>query len=131
MTRERPAGSFSSRNPSPCQNSVGGVERSTSRTNPGRGISDFPYRWRAGARRAVSTGPLLLKPQVERDLHGASATGVGGVLDGGLVVGQRIGSRHQAAQLRFAYEGEGEVEGASAAAVGQRLGAGGVGAGQH
>ena len=37
-TRLRSAGSCSRLRPSPCQNSVGGVERSTSRTNPGRGI---------------------------------------------------------------------------------------------
>ena len=39
MIRLRPAGSRSRRNCSPLCNSTGGVERSTSRTRPGRGAA--------------------------------------------------------------------------------------------
>src|SRR5205809_594457 len=99
MTRDRSAGRCSSRNPSPCQNSSGGVDRSTSSTNPGRGISPpppprpprpprFPWqndtelcrfaresRWGGGD----SSVSFLLVAEVEGDLHGAARAGVGGV----------------------------------------------------
>ena len=46
-------GDFSSRNPSPCHMSNGGVDRSTSRTNPGLGMAPAP----------------LLVARSKRDLH--------------------------------------------------------------
>jgi len=74
MIRLRSAGRRSRLNPSPRQNSVGGVERSTSRTNPGRGIS-------------------VAFSQVEGDLYGAASAGGGGVVDRVEVFVEGIGSR--------------------------------------
>src|SRR6476660_2545107 len=80
MTRLRPAGSFSRLKFSPRQNMIGGVERSTSRTNPGRAIgSAFSH--------------------VERNLHRAAASCRGCVGDRGLVVVEWIGGRNEAAEL--------------------------------
>src|ERR1700730_11814540 len=85
MTR-LPTGKRSSRNPSPCQKSEAGVERSTSRTKPGRGISGarrgrpwrgpmLAARWAGAVRPAQRTGEL------EGDLDGAPPPRRGGVLD--------------------------------------------------
>src|SRR5688572_29978847 len=112
MTRLRPAGSFSSRKFSPWWNRIGGVDRSTSSTNPGRGISgpregdrvvprDGTTQWETrervggglGGERRSSAHP----PQVEGDLQGAAGAGVGGVVDGVLVAGEGIGGGDQAA----------------------------------
>ena len=67
-----PDGKPLERNPSPCQNSVGGVERSTSRTNPGLGLTSPPWSsWPLVAPR--SAAPPRAEPagraQVEDDLH--------------------------------------------------------------
>ena len=113
MTRLRSGGRFSRLKPSPRQNSVGGVERSTSRTNPGRGMLTVlgparskailmaPRRPAAAAWAMASTcsssGYVALKPPLGLD-------GVGGL--------------------------DGEVERLDAAAVGEVLGAVGVGADQ-
>src|SRR6478672_12280160 len=90
MTR-LPAGRRSSRYPSPCQNSVGGVERSTSRTNPGRGI------------------PLssLFFAEVEGHLDGAARSRTGGVLDGLLEAVERIQDRDEAREFGVLHEVEG------------------------
>src|SRR6184192_1420457 len=95
MTRLRPTGSFSRRNPSPCMNSVGGVDRSTSSTNPGRGLI---------------ASPVLLSSHVERDLDRAARAGVGRVVEGLAVAVQGIGGRHEAAEIEVADQLEGEVE---------------------
>src|SRR3954463_16247004 len=91
ITRLRPAGSFSRLKFSPRQNRMGGVERSTSRTNPGRAMgSAFSH--------------------VERDLHRAAASGRGCVCDRVLVVVERIGGRHEAAELETADDVDGGRE---------------------
>src|SRR5687768_7339242 len=111
MTRV-PTGSFSREKPSPRQNSVGGVDRSTSRMNPGRGISARPCRFgcwnrplrgrfrhpKAGASdvRAVARSAVPLVAEVEGDLDGAPRAGVGGVLDGLGVAVEGVGRREQA-----------------------------------
>src|SRR6476661_6049084 len=117
MIRDRPGGSFSSLNCSPWWNRTGGVDRSTSRTNPGLG-----------------TGALFLITEVEGDLHRASGTGRRGVGDGVGEAGEGIGGGHEAAEVGGLDELEGQVEGAGLPAVAGRvdddLGAVGVGAGE-
>src|SRR6516165_5205762 len=105
MTRLRPAGSFSKRNCSPWWKRIGGVDRSTSSTNPGRGIRELRSQ----------SGPLLLVAEVERDLHGAAGTGVGGVDDGLVEAGEGIARADQPPELLGLHELEREVEGAAAA----------------
>src|SRR5690606_35431836 len=109
MIRLRSAGSFSRLNPSPRQNRMGGVERSTSSTNPGRGIS-------------------AALPHIEGDLDGAAPAGGGGVGDGVHVVLQAVGGRQQPLGAVVVGGVGGEVERPGAGAVGQRLGAVRVGA---
>src|SRR4051812_26121659 len=121
MIRDRPGGSFSSLNCSPWWNRTGGVDRSTSRTNPGLG-----------------TGALFLITEVEGDLHRASGTGCRGVGDGVGEAGEGIGGGHEAAEVGGLDELEGQVEGAGparltagvAGEVDDDLGAVGVGAGK-
>ena len=51
-----PTGSCSSRNPSPCQNNVDGVERSTSRTKPGLGLMTRVLSWLGRVARSAVAG---------------------------------------------------------------------------
>src|SRR3974377_1921982 len=106
MTRV-PVGNRSSRYPSPCQSRVGGVDRSTSRTKPGRGTASNLLRRRA-ATRAWAPGPTL----VEHDLDGAASTGVGRVVDGVDVAVERVGGGHQPMEPGGVHEREGPPEGA-------------------
>src|SRR5437762_3288113 len=95
-TMRLPTGRRSNRKPSPCQNSVGGVERSTSRTKPGLGMRRLPPP---------------LRTEVEGHLHRASAAGVGRVLDGILPAVERVQGGHEALQTSVLnkLEGTGEV----------------------
>src|SRR5947209_13972937 len=112
MMRDRPGGSFSSLNCSPWWKRTGGVDRSTSSTNPGLGTSS-----------------CLLVAEVEGDLHAAARSGAGRVGDGLGGAGERVGGAHEAAEVGRGDQFEGEVEGAARCAV-HLLGAVGVGAGQ-
>src|SRR5947209_15812227 len=85
-----PTGKRSSRKPSPCQKRVGGVDRSTSRTKPGRG-----------------TTSSSLAAQVEGDLHRAPPTGVGCVFDGFPPPFEWVERGHQAVETGVLYEVEG------------------------
>src|SRR5438105_11570246 len=86
-------------------NSVGGVDRSTSNTNPGRGLTRQLH-----SQNAWEGSPVLLPAQVEGDLDRASGAGVGRVVESLAVAVEGIGGRHEAAQVEVAYELEGEVE---------------------
>src|SRR5579875_1017655 len=114
MTRDRPAGRRSRRNPSPCQVRTGGVERSTSRTKPGRGM---------GALLAS-----LVATEIEDDLGGAAAAGGGGVVDGVGVAGQGVGRADQLVEAGRLHQLEGQVE--AVTALLRWFGTVGVGAGQ-
>ena len=120
MMRDRPGGSFSSLNCSPWWNRTGGVDRSTSRTNPGLG-----------------TGAFFLVTEVEGDLHAAAGTGGGGVGDRVGEAGEGIGGADEATEVGRLHQLEGEVERAgpacrpvAARGVDHDLGAVGVGAGE-
>ena len=84
MTR-LPSGRRSRRKPSPCQNRVGGVERSTSSTNPGLGLIGC---FLSGSRRSKTTLTAPRRP---------AAPGVG---DGLLVALERVGGRRPAIRGR-------------------------------
>src|SRR5438445_5963588 len=123
MTRA-PTGRRSSRNPSPCMNNVGGVERSTSSTNPGRGLIGWPpsaaaplsgalcplVRSPSARSRRYQPIPFALVAEVEGDLHRAPATGAGGVLDRLAVAVELVGGRHQPPEPGLADELDGELE---------------------
>src|SRR5436190_3715033 len=108
MTRA-PTGRRSSRNPSPCMNSVGGVDRSTSSTNPGRGLIGLPppaaaplsgalcslVRSPSARSRHDQPVPFALVAEVEGHLDRAAAAGAGGVLDGLAVAVELVGGRHE------------------------------------
>src|SRR4051812_1632146 len=126
MTR-LPTGSRSRWNPSPAWKRMGGVDRSTSSTNPGRGGSwacerglavISPISPRAGplfGELARKTSPALLSSQVEHHLDRPAVTGVGGVVDGLTVAVEGVGSRDQAVEASVGDQLEGEVEGAGLA----------------
>src|SRR5437899_3952159 len=117
MTRLRPTGSFSSRKPSPCMNSVGGVDRSTSNTNPGRGLTPPPrsvcrttgYGTSFCTQNAMCS-PVLLTSHVERDLHRTAGPRMGRVVERLAVAVEGVRGRHEPAQVEVADELEGEVE---------------------
>src|SRR6516165_7120762 len=101
MTRLRPGGSFSRRKLSPWWNRMGGVERSTSRTKPGRrGASRrseavnlrAPPGVCAAARSSIA---LSFGTEVEGDLDRATGAGLGGMRDGVGGAGQGIGVRDE------------------------------------
>jgi hypothetical protein len=69
--------------------SVGGVERSTSSTNPGRGISVISLRCSVGA----LTGDA--RAQIEGDFHSAATTGRRSMFDRIVMIDERIRGRQQ------------------------------------
>src|SRR4029079_11280369 len=85
MTRERSAGRRSRLMFSPRQNMTGGVERSTSRTKPGRGI-----------------GSGL--PHVEGNFDRVAGAGGGRVADGGVVLVEPVGGADESAEPEAADE---------------------------
>ena len=91
-----PAGSFSSRNASPWWKRIGGVDRSTSRTNPGRRHQmAFSLSFRRGGRRPILEVEAILPRRGRR----------GGVGDGVLVAAQRVGGGDEAAEVELAARG--------------------------
>src|SRR5262245_29004708 len=119
MMRLRSGGRCSRLKPSPRQNSVGGVERSTSRTNPGRGITSLlaarqgagappvPNRGFASKRRDLTRVSSNFTPQVEGDLGGAAPAGGRRMGDGVDVVDERV----RRAQPTLGLDGVGRVDG--------------------
>src|SRR3954471_20653645 len=99
MMRLPAAGSFSMRKPSPAWKRVGGVDRSTSSTNPGRGISG-----------SCSSVAFLLVAQVEGHLDRAAGAGGGGVFDGLGEAGERVGGADQPTEVSSFHQLEGQVE---------------------
>src|SRR4051794_39345056 len=102
MMRDRPGGSFSSLNCSPWWNRTGGVDRSTSSTNPGLGTSAF-----------------LLVTEVKGDLDAATWSGAGGVGHRVGVAGEGIGGADEPTEIGRFHELEGQVEGPAGAPVDQ------------
>src|SRR5690606_40240182 len=94
MMRVRSAGNFSSEKFSPRQNSVGGVDRSTSSTNPGRGMDGLSVpRPRGPSLDGLQSCSAF--SHVEGDLDGAATAGGRGVGDGVDVIVERVRGREQ------------------------------------
>src|SRR4051794_19860041 len=100
MTR-LPTGRRSRWKLSPRQNSVGGVDRSTSSTNPGRGMSLTP--------------PFVA--EIEGDLDGAAPAGSRGMLEGFSEPIERIHGRHQPVEADLVHQLESGREGPVAVRV--------------